>query len=685
MQSPTNIALLRKQETALHFGPLAFNAATAELKNITKALLNGSKVTCTYGPFGLEMEIAGKKHNISLLIENADFTQLVLDEADIAMYPVILDKAKKTKTGQFATSFWINKEKVKKIQEEHSRLKDLKYGEVQAINIYTGDYYPQVNGLLRGSGLPPPLGKFELPKTQKELDDYATQLFLVSMLSVSGLNRIEATDSLSVDSVSMRGDNECLPPAVVEARLKAVEEYKKKNYVSSVVEMKGFVSTTEVSYTCHMVANRNDVISKKFDIGFYVTRGYILVKASGSYDVKISSPDPLWAMIKSIHDEGRDFTASEKSLVLNDPRLAELTWAGAQVEAKGVEAGFDGKYKTKFTNLVGKNVAEISNCKSENEILMPPVHIQWVDAQVVGEKVFFTGHPIDVLESQKDATTVIRGYNAFKSLNADMNGLNKTQKNLLKRLKAVYSGKAKSTSNVWNLSTSKLITNYIERLDKVELVVQHKIRSIDDLRANISEVLEKANDLEEANRMLKSDKRMLLHQFDAILDVLLSNEKLTNIEAKTGLLSIKTEAGNLLQKSETTTDDLIALSEKIRQKIPLTDKADKATSEALHVALYKLYEPAHMLRDIKATIKANAIRVKRHEPITLREAESLVLKIMDYQKSAAYKGGRIFGPLHRRSVDKMLVAAKKEVMQAITNIEAQAYVSRNPNIKSMTP
>lgn len=225
---------MRPKKSPLTYGPLPLSFASSQLTDIVNKMLRGKTANFSYTEeYGLEVEIGKKTYNISLLLEAADFNQLLIDRKAMKEYPLILQgnkklhqpDLKKQKILHFPT------EKDFRKLDVNGSCKNVSYAEMLAINIYTTNFYSKMNPFLRGDMTV----IAEAAKQGKNtLNTKAQELLLSCCLAASGLNKV--TETSAIPKGSFRGDTR-LPDFVLRERMKAAS-------VGKVTQIGAFTSTS---------------------------------------------------------------------------------------------------------------------------------------------------------------------------------------------------------------------------------------------------------------------------------------------------------------------------------------------------------------------------------------------------------------------------------------------------------
>jgi hypothetical protein len=238
-----------RADAPVWYGPLSRNLASKELSEIINDLLLEKSAKFNYSSTeGLTVNINGRKHNISLLLKTADFSQLSIDENNIKKYEQILRKHSdifgfalpslphtwsnfpreedfrkrdrkyteaKLTDDERKKRDTLSPEEEEQFLTEKDNLSNLSYGEMLAINIYTGSAYKRINKFLRGI-------------RQNVSDDEATELLLLCCLAASGLNKTKKQISIPDPSVTRAESN--LPAKILQQRIKAVYDNQQAVY-----------------------------------------------------------------------------------------------------------------------------------------------------------------------------------------------------------------------------------------------------------------------------------------------------------------------------------------------------------------------------------------------------------------------------------------------------------------------
>lgn len=229
----------KRSEAPLRYGPLPLNLASAELSEIITELLQGKKpAVFSYSKKdGLAVQIGDKTHNISLLLETADLSQLMIDRAAMENYSKILVQNKDFKQPYLPNYSRMPTEQNFRNRDQKNDLENLSYAEMLAINIYTTEAYDQINNFLRGS-----MRDIDTAakQSQKSLNTKATELLLACCLAASGLNRARA-DSKELLDETVRIDLQ-LPRSILDQRIKAVKE--RQGMATGITPISAFTSSS---------------------------------------------------------------------------------------------------------------------------------------------------------------------------------------------------------------------------------------------------------------------------------------------------------------------------------------------------------------------------------------------------------------------------------------------------------
>lgn len=215
--------------SGLPFGPKVKSQFTYNFETIVEALLRGDPSHFTLENNQYFVEIGKNKFNLSEILAKADLQQLVLNKTHCTQYVKFLSNESR-QTPQKPNYKGKANERFFRGNDKKGALKNLHFAEMAALNIYTQNYYEQMNAVLRGM-IPFDSNKVDFQKSMKEV------MLHIAMAS-TGLSKCPVKDI----KICYRYDGKSLPQSIVQARIDSVNSSESDLKVT--VEA-GFTSTSK--------------------------------------------------------------------------------------------------------------------------------------------------------------------------------------------------------------------------------------------------------------------------------------------------------------------------------------------------------------------------------------------------------------------------------------------------------
>ncbi len=213
----------------LQHGPLNKNQHTKNFEKIIIALLNNEKVIFTQVDGKHQINVNGENFDLSNILAKMNVQHLTFNTPDLNhKYMNFLNASQRKPqiplSFDVASAHWLESKKA-------GALSNLEISEIAAINIYTQQYYQQMNAILRGLEHP------DFKAHHPNLNSNMKEVLLHIAMSMCGLNKI----SDSVIKTSFRYEDDKLPAEILNERIKSVNSFPENPHLTL---ERGFVSTS---------------------------------------------------------------------------------------------------------------------------------------------------------------------------------------------------------------------------------------------------------------------------------------------------------------------------------------------------------------------------------------------------------------------------------------------------------
>lgn len=207
--------------------PVSKNKYTRQFEVIVSTLLtNKSNIVFTENNGKYFINVSGKKFDLDEILGNMQRAQINLSPEQLNQYVNYVDTEATTKS-----AFQGGKISCKELKKKATKLQYLHEGELAGLNIYTQDYYKDMNGLLRG--------QHPYKGSNPNFQENMRQVILHSAAALSGISKGQNHKL----PLTFRYDGNTLPKDILDERIKCaqskgieLEVYEDTAFVSSAFE-----------------------------------------------------------------------------------------------------------------------------------------------------------------------------------------------------------------------------------------------------------------------------------------------------------------------------------------------------------------------------------------------------------------------------------------------------------------